>query len=42
MHLKQGGTLCKDENSKDIRVRIFDAGDIGIFLRGSGKAQVNI
>ena len=34
------GTYAKDENGEDIRIRIFDAGDSGIFLRGKG--QVNI
>ncbi|MHC4395344.1 MAG: 3-keto-disaccharide hydrolase [Planctomycetota bacterium] len=36
------GTYAKDENGEEIRIRIFDAGDSGIFLRGSGKGQVNI
>jgi len=35
------GTEKKDENGQTIRIEVPDA-DSGIFLRGSGRAQVNI
>ena len=36
------GSHLKDEKGKDVLVKIPDAGDSGVYLRGSSKAQVNI
>jgi len=36
------GSYAKDENGKELRDFVTDAGDSGIYLRGSSKAQVNI
>jgi len=39
--LPDGSTL-KAEDGSEVRVPVLDAGDSGIYLRGSAKAQVNI
>ncbi|NOZ56598.1 MAG: DUF1080 domain-containing protein [Calditrichaeota bacterium] len=39
--LPDGSTL-KDSNGKEVRVPVLDAGDSGIYLRGTSKAQANI
>jgi len=36
------GTQAVDENGGDITVPVMDAGDSGIYLRGTAKCQVNI
>jgi hypothetical protein len=36
------GEQARDENGKEITVSVLDAGDSGIYLRGSSKCQVNI
>lgn len=36
------GTYATDSMDKEIKITIFDAGDSGIYLRGSSKSQVNI
>ncbi len=36
------GTYLKDEKGEDVLVAVKNAGDSGIYLRGSSKAQVNI
>jgi len=36
------GSHLKDEKGNEVKVSILDAGDSGIYLRGSSKAQVNI
>jgi hypothetical protein len=39
--IRPDGTHKKDENGKDIRIPVPDS-DSGIYLRGTGRAQVNI
>ena len=36
------GEQAKDENGKEITVPVLDAGDSGIYLRGTSKCQINI
>jgi hypothetical protein len=36
------GEQAKDENGKEITVSVLDAGDSGIYLRGTSKCQINI
>jgi len=36
------GSYLKDEKGEQVKVAVMDAGDSGIYLRGSSKAQVNI
>ncbi len=36
------GDQAKDENGKEITASVLDAGDSGIYLRGSSKCQINI
>ncbi|HUU29886.1 MAG TPA: DUF1080 domain-containing protein [archaeon] len=36
------GSHAVDENGQEVRVPVLDAGDSGIYLRGSSKSQVNI
>jgi len=36
------GEQAKDENGKEITVSVLDAGDSGIYLRGTSKCQLNI
>jgi len=36
------GEQAKDENGKGITVSVLDAGDSGIYLRGTSKCQINI
>jgi len=36
------GSYLKDENGEQVTVAVMDAGDSGVYLRGSSKAQVNI
>src|SRR5262249_46655316 len=37
-----GGDYALDENGKQKEVEVLDAGDSGIYLRGSSKSQVNM
>lgn len=36
------GTVATDSNGQELMVAVLDAGDSGIYLRGSSKSQVNI
>jgi hypothetical protein len=36
------GELLRDENGKNIKRELLDAGDSGIYVRGNGRSQVNI
>ena len=36
------GSTAKDADGKEIKIPVMDAGDSGIYLRGSSKSQVNI
>jgi hypothetical protein len=36
------GAQAKDEKGKEISVSVLDAGDSGIYLRGTDKCQINI
>jgi hypothetical protein len=36
------GDQAKDENGKEITAAVLDAGDSGIYLRGTSKCQINI
>jgi 3-keto-disaccharide hydrolase len=42
MVLMPDGTYLQDEQGNDVMVKVPNAGDSGIYLRGSSKTQVNI
>ncbi|MDZ7346620.1 MAG: DUF1080 domain-containing protein, partial [candidate division KSB1 bacterium] len=39
--MPDGSTLC-DQNGKEVTVPVLNAGDSGVYLRGSSKSQINI